>query len=113
MRGALFENMVVADLIKNKYNSGATHPDLYFYRDKSQKEVDVVEELAYPNLAIYEIKSAQSLKSDFFRNMAYFRKLFGDDVKSSTLIYDGDDELHTPEDGYLNFRHLHSFGQEV
>lgn len=113
MRGALFENMVVADIIKNKYNSGATHPDLYFYRDKSQKEVDVVEELAYPNLAIYEIKSAQSLKSDFFRNMAYFRKLFGDDVKSSTLIYDGDDELHTPEDGYLNFRHLHSFGQEV
>ena len=79
-------------VIKNKYNSGATHPDLYFYRDKSQKEVDVVEELAYPNLAIYEIKSAQSLKSDFFRNMAYFRKLFGDDVKSSTLIYDGDDE---------------------
>ena len=108
LRGALFENMVVADIMKNRYNSGITNPNLYFYRDKSQKEVDVVEELAYPKLAVYEVKSAQSLKSDFFKNMNYFRKLFGDDVVSSTLIYDGTEELQTARNGYLNFRHLPS-----
>ena len=106
MRGALFENIVVADIMKNRYNRGITNPNLYFYRDKSQKEVDVVEELAYPKLAIYEIKSAQSLKSDFFKNMNYFMKLFGDDVVNSTLIYDGTEELQTARNGYLNFRHL-------
>ena len=106
MRGALFENMVVADIMKNRYNSGITTPNLYFYRDKSQKEVDVVEELAYPKLAIYEVKSAQSLKSDFFKNMNYFRKLFGDDVETSTLIYDGTEELLTARNNYVNFRHL-------
>lgn len=106
MRGALFENMVVADIMKNRYNSGITNPNLYFYRDKSQKEVDVVEELAYPKLAIYEVKSAQSLKTDFFKNMNYFRKLFGDDVEASILIYDGTEDLQITRNGYINFRRL-------
>lgn len=106
MRGALFENMVVANMMKNRYNTGMSNVDLYFYRDKSQKEVDVVEELAYPNVQIYEIKSATGLKPDFFKNMDYFRKIYGDSVVSSKLIYDGSHEMDTPDNGIINFRHV-------
>ncbi|MBQ9440560.1 MAG: ATP-binding protein [Paludibacteraceae bacterium] len=106
MRGALFENMVVANMMKNRYNTGMSNVDLYFYRDKSQKEVDVVEELAYPNVQIYEIKSATGLKPDFFKNMDYFRKIYGDSVVSSKLIYDGSHEMNTPDNGIINFRHV-------
>ena len=106
MRGALFENMVVATMMKNRYNTGMSNVDLYFYRDKSQKEVDVVEELAYPNVQIYEIKSATGLKPDFFKNMDYFRKIYGDSVVSSKLIYDGSHEMNTPDNGIINFRHV-------
>jgi predicted AAA+ superfamily ATPase len=106
MRGALFENMVVANMMKNRYNTGMSNVDLYFYRDKSQKEVDVVEELAYPNVQIFEIKSATGIKSDFFRNMDYFRKIYGDAVVSSQLIYDGDHEMDMPNNGFINFRHV-------
>ena len=108
MRGALFENMVVADMMKNRYNKGRSSVDLYFYRDKSQKEVDVVEELTYPTIQIFEIKSATGTKQDFFKNMDYFRKIYGDTVVSSQLIYDGEFELHTSNHGIINFRHLDS-----
>ena len=106
MRGALFENMVLADMMKNRYNAGRSNVDLYFYRDKSQKEVDVVEELAYPTIQIYEIKSATGMKQDFFRNMDYFRKIYGSNVVSSQLVYDGEYENNIPNNGTINFRHL-------
>ena len=41
LRGALFENMVVADRLKACYNAGLDS-NLYFYRDKSQHEVDLL-----------------------------------------------------------------------
>lgn len=104
MRGALFENMVVADMMKNRYNEGRSTVDLYFYRDKSQKEVDVVEETTFPKVRIYEIKSSANFKADYFKNMDYFRKIYGDAVESSTVIYDGERELNSDDNGYINFR---------
>lgn len=106
MRGALFENLVVADMMKNRYNTGRSNVDLYFYRDKSQKEVDVVEELTYPGIQIFEIKSAAGIKPDFFKNMDYFRKIYGNAVLSSQLIYDGEYEQNSPSNGVINFRHV-------
>ena len=106
MRGSLFENMVVADMMKNRYNTGRSNVDLYFYRDKSQKEVDVVEELTYPAVQIFEIKSATGVRQEFFKNMDYFRNIFGDSVVSSQLIYDGEYELNNPNNGIINFRHV-------
>ena len=41
LRGNLFENMVINEAMKNRFNQGKT-ANLYFYRDKSQKEVDLL-----------------------------------------------------------------------
>ena len=105
MRGALFENMVVADMMKNRFNQGVSNVYLYFYRDKSQKEVDVVEELAFPAIQLFEIKSATAYKADFGKNMDYVQKIYGDAVQRSTLIYDGPDELQSSDHSVCNFRH--------
>ena len=105
MRGALFENMVVADMMKNRFNQGVSNVNLYFYRDKSQKEVDVVEELTFPAIQLFEIKSATAYKADFTKNMDYVRKIYGDAVQRSTLIYDGPDELQSSDHSVCNFRH--------
>jgi predicted AAA+ superfamily ATPase len=40
MRGPLFENMIVIEVLKSFYNRGL-RPSLYYYRDK-RKEVDLV-----------------------------------------------------------------------
>lgn len=41
MRGALFENFIVTEALKQRYNMGK-ESNLYFYRDSNQNEVDLV-----------------------------------------------------------------------
>lgn len=104
LRGALFENMVVLEFFKSRYNRGKL-PHLYFYRDKSQNEVDLIEEKG-TKLFAYEIKSAKAFTKSFVKNLDYFRKVTGDDVVSTQVIYDGENDIHTSENGMLNFRNL-------
>ena len=42
MAGAFFETFVVAEIIKSYYNKGIVEPPLYFYRDKDQREIDLL-----------------------------------------------------------------------
>lgn len=104
LRGALFENLIVAEFYKRSLAEPFL-PALYFYRDSQRKEVDIVEERAGA-LHAFEIKAAQNVHKDFFKNLDYFRSVFGNDVQSTRLIYDGDLELNTPENGIINFRNL-------
>lgn len=110
LRGALFENMVVCELLKSRYNEGKRN-NLYFYRDRSQHEVDVVQEFAM-QLRAFEIKSAQSYHAEFFKNLNYFRTLFGDDVMATSVVYNGDYEVNTTNNGLVNYRNLHKFTSE-
>lgn len=51
MAGAFFENFVIAEVIKSYYNAGIIDPPLYFYRDKSMNEIDLLIEnngILYP-----------------------------------------------------------------
>lgn len=41
MNGAFFETYAVSEILKSYYNSG-TRPDLYYYRDVDQREVDLL-----------------------------------------------------------------------
>jgi len=103
LRGNLFENLVVTEMLKNRYNKGK-RSNLYFYRDKGQHEVDVLQE--YGNeLRAYEIKSATAINSDFFGNLKYIKPLLGDTLLSTQVLYDGDRDWDMPENGYINFRH--------
>lgn len=90
LRGALFENMVVAEFYKRYFNRGRT-PHLYFYRDSTQKEVDLIEEQTFDQLHIYEIKSAKRYNSQFAAGLDYFKKLYGEKVTNATVLYDGDE----------------------
>ncbi|MBR6082762.1 MAG: ATP-binding protein [Salinivirgaceae bacterium] len=103
LRGNLFENLVVTEMLKSRYNKGK-RSNLYFYRDKGQHEVDVLQE--YGNeLRAYEIKSATAINSDFFSNLKYIKPLLGDALLSTQVLYDGNSDWDQPENGYINFRH--------
>ena len=106
LRGPLFENMVINDMIKLDLNRGNNMQQLFFYRDKSQREVDVLRILP-PNLVeAYEIKSAQTWNSDFFANLNYLRPLLKDRMLRTMVVYDGSQENTKMENGIINFRHL-------
>ena len=98
--------MVINDMMKLDLNRGNNMQQLFFYRDKSQREVDVLRILP-PNLVeAYEIKSAQTWNADFFANMNYLRPLLKERLLKTTVVYDGQQENPQAENGIINFRHL-------
>lgn len=94
LRGALFENMVVSEFYKRRFNQGKT-PHLFFYRDNAQKEVDLIEEQSFDQLYTYEIKSAKRYNTQFAAGLVYFRKLYGSKVLGGEIIYDGVEQVES------------------
>ena len=86
-RGALFENMIVADCIKDFYNKGQ-RPPVYFWRDSKGLEIDLLIEESSGIKAI-EIKSGTTINADFFSNLEKFEKLAGSPL-SKYILYGGD-----------------------
>jgi predicted AAA+ superfamily ATPase len=101
LRGALFENMVMNEMMKRELNQGR-RPELYFYRDQSQREVDVVKMKAL-TAELYEIKSAMTFHADFLKNLKYVGEAIPETVTRSGVIYDGDSH---PENGIWNVREI-------
>ena len=104
LRGALFENMVVMDQLKKRYNAGMDN-NLYFYRDNHGNEVDMVQEAGY-KVNAFEIKSAQTFTPHFLKGLNYLRKIMPDRTGESNLIYDGADELNIDNHRIYNFRKM-------
>lgn len=105
LRGNLFENMVINDAVKSGTNKGMERM-LYYYRDKSQREVDLLDVLPDSRVNAYEIKAGKTYNADYFKNLRYLRGLMGSRMKKSTVVYDGDQESPKDIDGYCNFRNL-------
>lgn len=105
LRGAIFENMVVNEAIKNRLNK-AKDPNLYFYRDKSRKEVDLLHVIGN-QIQAYEIKSGKSYLKEYYKGIVYIKEIFKERIVKSALIYDGMDEIPSQENGAYNFRHFY------
>ncbi len=84
--GALFENMIVAEALKQRFNAGL--PDnLYFYRDHAGNEVDLV--LGYADGQDgFEIKSSRTISQDFFRGLDRMEDALGK-LRTRTIAYGG------------------------
>ena len=103
LRGALFENLVITELIKERYDKGLDH-NLYFFRDNHQNEVDVVYKYGHELIPI-EIKSAETYDPGFFRGLQFFSKISPRNAKNSFLVYAGTVE-HTVHDiKVINYQH--------
>ncbi len=85
-RGALFENMMVADCMKGFYNAGQ-RPPVYFWRDSKGLEIDLLIEESSGIKAV-EIKSGTTINTDFFSSLEKFEKIAGDPL-SKYILYGG------------------------
>ena len=91
LRGNLFENTVVMEALKFRYNRGK-RSNLYFYRDSNGNEIDLVYSMGHFLLPI-EIKSGQTITSNYFRGLKKFRDLFQEQISGpSLLVYAGETE---------------------
>lgn len=87
LMGNIFENMVVADAFKSRFNAGE-RPNLYFYRNGSGTiEIDLLHEDGQA-LYAHEIKATGTFSEKMTRGMKTFSTI-APNVKRSTVVYSG------------------------
>ena len=64
LKGSLFENMVIAEVLKCRHHTGMTN-NLFFYRDSKGNEVDLVL-VSGAHFAPIEIKAGMTVTRDLF-----------------------------------------------
>ena len=84
-RGNLFENLIVVELLKQRFNRGLKS-NLSFWRDNVGHEVDVIMQNG-DILTPIEIKSGQTVTNEFFNGLQFWEKISPD--SNGYIIYGG------------------------
>ncbi len=92
--GAIFENFIVSEIIKNRKNK-EQFGEVYFYRDSTGNEVDVLIENE-GNLIPIEIKSAVKIQKEHHKNLKWFQKVFRQE--GGILLYAGNENESFPNE---------------
>ncbi len=104
LRGGLFENLIILELLKNRYNQGKKS-NLYFWRDNHGHEIDCLIENMEQFKAL-EIKSSQTTNSSFFDGLRFWKDLTGDATESTLVVFGGDESLKAAQGDYISWRNL-------
>ena len=86
LRGALFENLVVAEVMKHRLNRGL-EPRMCFFRDSSGLECDLLYESA-GGIGAIEVKSGATVSSEHFGSLNRVGELISD-ISVKALVYGG------------------------
>lgn len=88
LRGGLFESYIISDFMKQSFNKTII-PSIYFWRDKTGSEVDCLIEKG-ERLTPVEIKSGQTVNSEFFDGIEYWCNISGVPQREGIVVYSGD-----------------------
>jgi hypothetical protein len=91
LRGSLYENLVILEILKRRLNAGL-HTNLFFYRDTNGNEVDLVIRHGRKLIPV-EIKSAATFAADFTKGVDRFREALGARVAPGYVAYNGAESM--------------------
>jgi len=83
--GVLFENLVIAEIIKRKVHRGI-QPSVYYWRESNGTEIDCIIENEDGSISALEIKAGQSFATDYIRNLNLFPDRYQDREIRKTVI---------------------------
>ncbi len=104
MRGPLFENFIVMEALKRRYNRGK-EGNLYFYRDSNQNEIDLLMRNGSGIFAV-EVKSSMTYNTDFEKNLRKMSEWIGQPVTGRAVVYAGSLENTEREIQLVNYTHF-------
>ena len=105
LKGALFENFVLMELLKKQYNNNA-QPSIYFWRDKTGNEIDLMVDRGL-NKTIVEIKATETIKIDQTKGISYYTKLQeGKEELDAYVIYTGENHLKKEGISYVSWQNI-------
>lgn len=102
MRGAIFENFIVMEALKHRYNQGK-ESNLYFYRDSNQNEVDLLLK-RHEGLYAMEIKSSMTYHRDFEKTLRQIGNWVKEPIAGKAVVYAGTLESSEGEIKLLNYK---------
>jgi len=86
LRGALFENLVVADIVKSRKNNGFLD-NFFFYRDSNQNEADLIID-------------------NLLKGLNYIQKILPSKIRHTYLCYAGMQEMPFQDHQLVNYRNI-------
>lgn len=104
MRGAIFENYVVMEVVKHRLNQGR-EGGVCFYRDSNQNEVDILLKQEGELTAI-EVKSSMTYATSFEKSLKKIDQWMEETVKQKVIVYNGDFENVAGDIKVVNYRNL-------
>ena len=111
MRGAIFENFIIGELLKHQYAMGVP-ASIYMWRDNNGLEIDVIIDQGDRVIPV-EIKAGQTVNRDFFRNIRKWQKLAGDEASQAYLVYGGDQNQDRDDACVISWRSLGRLLEEL
>jgi predicted AAA+ superfamily ATPase len=105
-RGALFENLVIVDMLKESLYRGEEAKQ-YYIRDAKGNEVDLLYKQG-ARVLLFEIKSAMTVNSDFFKGLKKFSEIFRENniLTETSIIYSGEREFEQNQVQIKNYRNI-------
>lgn len=88
MRGNIFESMIITDLLKQQYSHGI-RPSCYYWRDKSDFEIDCIIDQG-GSITPIEIKVSKTADIDALKKLASWNTLTNTNPRDNVLVYGGD-----------------------
>jgi predicted AAA+ superfamily ATPase len=88
LMGSIFETFVAMELVRQR-DWAESRASLFHYRDKQQREVDIVLELGSGEVAGVEIKAAATVRPKDFAGLSHLREKLGTSFKAGVVLYTG------------------------
>lgn len=92
-KGAIIENLIIAETIKNYENTGI-EPEVYFYRDDSKIEIDFLDFTNSHQKKAFEIKTAALYEDKYAKNLISTAEKLGVDKDNQTVLMNIDFNFH-------------------
>lgn len=111
LRGNLYENLVIADIVKSALNRGI-RPDACFFRDSNGNEIDL---LLRENGLItpIEIKSAATFSRSFIKKLEWLQHLGLKGLRSGVVLFNGNQPLTVRGIRVFNPLHVEDIWQSL
>lgn len=102
--GNLFETMIVSEYIKQQYFNAIT-PNISFYRDSNQFEVDLIDESESEKKA-YEIKARETMDRKYLKNLNKISQILNIKSENLTCIYTGEKTVYGEKGNFVNYKDM-------
>ncbi len=103
-KGNIFESFIISDILKHYYNQGID-PQVYFWRDKTENEVDCIIQDGQKLIPI-EIKAGRTFNTRFLDGLNYWDALAHEKSTQGYIVFGGSSQQARPHRALVSWQSI-------